>query len=276
MATDPALEADWLGLCRRASARVGEALDQYRLPAERGRTIGRGEGGDMTMAIDQAAEDVIFAELEALGVGVTAVSEERGVVPVAGGGPVHVVIDPVDGSKNAKRLIPFYGVSIAVASGATMADVEFGFVSGLAPGEEWWARRGQGAHQGDLALPPLSPGDELEMLGLERISLRAVTGGGAEALAQTRARKMRSLGSIALSLSYVAAGRMDGIVTLEPTRSVDCAAGQLIVREAGGSVAFPEIGLAAPLDLDARFLVVAAGSDALLDRLLPVVAAAAT
>src|SRR3954452_19901950 len=171
MATDPALDADWLGFCRRATARVGEALERYRLPAERRAPRGRGEGGDMTMAIDQAAEDAIFAELEALGVGVTAVSEERGLVPVAGGGPVHVVIDPIDGSKNAKRLIPFYGVSIAVAGGPTMADVEFGYVSGLSPGEEWWARRGQGAHQGDVALPPLSPGDELEMLGLERISL---------------------------------------------------------------------------------------------------------
>src|SRR5581483_8510562 len=109
----------------------------------------------------------------------------------------------------------------------------------------------------------------------ERVSLRSVTGDGAEALARTRARKIRSLGSIALSLAYVAAGRMDGIVSLEETRSVDCAAGQLIVREAGGSVAFPEIGLAAPLGLDARYLVAGAASDALLDRLLPVMAAAA-
>jgi myo-inositol-1(or 4)-monophosphatase len=271
----PALAVDWLGLCRRAKARVGEALEHYPLPAERGRGLGRGEGGDTTLAIDRAAEDAIFAELQALGVGLTAVSEERGVVDLAGGGPVRVVIDPIDGSVNAKRLIPFYGVSIAVAGGPTMGDVEFGYVSGPGPGEEWWARKGEGAHQGNVELPPLSSAAELEILGLERITLRGVTGEGAEALAKTRARKVRSLGSIALSLAYVGAGRMDGIVTLEATRSVDCAAGQLILREAGGSVAFPEVGLAARLDLEARYLVVGAASDGLLDRLLPVVAAAA-
>src|SRR3954447_4898165 len=164
MATEPEPAADWLGFFLAATARVGEAFGGYHAPAERGAPMGRGEGGDMTMAIDQAAEDAIFSELEALGVGVTAVSEERGLVPVAGGGPVHVVIDPIDGSKNAKRLIPFYGVSIAVAGGPTMADVEFGYVSGPGAGEEWWARKGEGAHQGNVELPPLNSDPELEIL----------------------------------------------------------------------------------------------------------------
>ncbi len=80
----------------------------------------------MTLAIDRAAEDAIFAELEALGVGLTAVSEERGEVEIAGGGPTRVVIDPVDGSLNAKRGLPYCAVSIAVASGPGMLDVEVG------------------------------------------------------------------------------------------------------------------------------------------------------
>ena len=71
----------------------------------------------------------------------------------------------------------------------------------------------------------------------------------------------------------MAAGRFDGMVTLGDARSVDCAAGQLIVREAGGAVAFPESGedaLGAPLALEMRSRVVAAATPALMDRLLPI------
>ena len=75
----------WI-LCRRATAGVRRALALYPETAQRARTTGRGEGGDLALVIDRAAEDAVFAELEALGVGLTAVSEERGEVLVAGGG----------------------------------------------------------------------------------------------------------------------------------------------------------------------------------------------
>jgi myo-inositol-1(or 4)-monophosphatase len=71
--------------------------------------------------------------------------------------------------------------------------------------------------------------------------------------------RLRVIGSIAIALAYVAGGRLDAMLTNRPCRSVDAAAGQLIVREAGGVVAFGETGLAdAPLDLDARYVVAAA------------------
>ena len=88
----------------------------------------RGAGGDRTLVIDSAAEDVIFRELDALhkqGHEFTAISEERGMVTFGdGSSELRVVIDPIDGSLNAKRLIPSYSLSIAVATGNTMEDVE--------------------------------------------------------------------------------------------------------------------------------------------------------
>ena len=79
---------DWLAICRRASEGVEAALERYPEIADRSVATGsRGEGGDRTLVIDTAAEDAIFAELESIGVGLTAVSEERGHVPIAGGGP---------------------------------------------------------------------------------------------------------------------------------------------------------------------------------------------
>ena len=56
-----------------------------------------------------------------------------------------VVIDPIDGSLNAKRGLPHFALSLAVADGPTMADVTFGFVQDFGPEEEWVAWRGQGA-----------------------------------------------------------------------------------------------------------------------------------
>src|SRR4051794_3467493 len=166
MAPDP----DWLALCRRAMAGIRSA---FAKTADRSVETGRGEGGDMALVIDRAAEDVVFAELEALELPLTAISEERGEVALSGGGPVHVVIDPVDGSLNAKRGLPFACVSIAVATGPAMADVEFGYVGEIEGPGEWWARRGEGAFGGDESLPALRPGP-LEILGIETARPEAV------------------------------------------------------------------------------------------------------
>ena len=167
----------------------------------------------------------------------TAVSEERGELAIGGGGPVRVVIDPVDGSMNAKRSLPFACVSIAVASGPRMADVEIGVVAELDPARDWWAVRGEGAWREGERLGPLEPGP-LEVLGLEtaRPSLVAAA---AEAIAATEARRLRALGSVAASMCLVAAGSLDAMITLREVRSVDVAAAQLIVTEAGGAVALP-------------------------------------
>src|SRR5262249_56909343 len=101
----------------------------------------RGEGGDDTTAIDAAAEEVVVARLEALGDFVL-VSEEIGIRRYGDDPTVHVVVDPIDGSQNAKRGIPHFALSIARASGPTMGDVDLGFVHDFGAGEEWTAERG--------------------------------------------------------------------------------------------------------------------------------------
>jgi myo-inositol-1(or 4)-monophosphatase len=268
--SDAALDVDWLAACRRAEAAARAALEGFPATADRARTTGRGEGGDVALVIDRAAEDAILAELEALGVGLTAVSEERGEIPIGGGGPVHVIVDPIDGSRNAKRGIPTWSVSIAVATGDRLGDVRFAYVRDCVRGEEWWARAGEGAFHDDARIPPLDPEAGLEMVGLEFIHPGLVAEAAA-GLAATGAERLRALGSIALTLCYVACGRLDGMVTLAGCRSVDIAAGQLIVREAGGVLAYPDDGpdpLRASLGLDWRSRVFAAAGPSALERLL--------
>src|SRR3954469_353410 len=170
-----ALEADWLGAGRSGTEELRRLLHDSPTTAERIEETGeRGEGGDQTLVIDQRSEDAVFAQLERLhdeGARFMAISEERGEVDF-GDDAVRVVIDPLDGSLNAKRGLPAHGISIAVADGPTMADVAFGFVHDFGTGEEWSARRGEGVRLDERPLPE-PPGERrdddgrLEIVAIE-------------------------------------------------------------------------------------------------------------
>src|SRR5688500_13016856 len=155
-----ALEADWLGASRKATEALRRILDESPTSRERVEETGtRGEGGDDTLVIDERAEDAIFAELERLhddGFRFSALSEERGKVDF-GSDDVLVVIDPIDGSMNAKRGLTHHAISIGVAAGDTMGDMEFGYVFDFGPDEEWVARRGQGVLLNGAPLPEPPP-----------------------------------------------------------------------------------------------------------------------
>ncbi len=260
------LSADWLGICRRVVAAQEGIFEQAAGIAARTVYEGMGEGGDRSLAIDRRCEDAVFAELEGLaaaGVSFLAVSEERGEVGFGSGGSARVVIDPIDGSLNARRTVPSHSLSIAVASGPAMADVEFAYVYDFGAREEFTARLGAGATLGEASIRVAEDGSELEVLGLESArpewalpALQALAG---------QVYRLRVVGSIAIAVSYVAAGRFDGMLSLRPCRSVDAAAAQLIVREAGGTVAFGDLSLAdAGLGLDSRYpIAAAAGTRAL-------------
>jgi len=257
---DP-LSADWLGICRRIVGEQRELFAQTPGSAERTQYEGIGEGGDHTLVIDRRCEDAVFAELEKLaadGAAFTAISEERGEVAFGGGGgTARVVIDPIDGSLNTRRTLPAHSLSIAVASGDSMADVEFGYVYDFGAGEEFAARRGAGAELDGGRVEVAADAEKLELLGVESAApglMRPLD----EAL-DGEVFRLRVIGSIAITASYVAAGRLDGMLSLRPCRSVDIAAAQLIAREAGGAVAFGDLPPAeVGLGLDARFPIAAA------------------
>jgi myo-inositol-1(or 4)-monophosphatase len=257
------LNADWPAICRRVVEANREVFQRTAGIGERTAYEGVGEGGDRTLVIDRECEDAVFAELGALadaGASFVAISEERGEVAFGDGGPARVVIDPIDGSLNARRTVPSHSLSVAVASGPTMADVEFGYVYDFGAREEFVARRGEGAILDGEPIQVGGDGKELELLGVEAArpehalpALEALTG---------RVFRIRVVGSIAIAAAYVAAGRFDGMLSLRPCRSVDAAAAQLIVREAGGTAVFGDLAPAeAGLGLEARYRIAAAAGE---------------
>ena len=257
----------WLEACRAAAEDVRQILDELPTRAEREPVVGHGLGGDDTTAIDAAAERAIVSRLDATGSDFTLVSEELGRRAAKDGSPLVVVLDPIDGSINAKRGIPFFSVSVAVADGPAMEDVIFGYVYDFGSGEEWTAARGEGARLNGNTLGAVRPKERIEILSLEatETDLVAQHAPGLVGLAY----RLRIMGSLALSLCHLAAGRVDAVCSLKGARAVDIAAAQLLVREVGLAIDLPDAQpfASAPLDLEGRSRVVAAGTPSLCQEL---------
>jgi myo-inositol-1(or 4)-monophosphatase len=266
----------WLEFCRAAVEDLRGVFASMPTRIEREPVLGTGVGGDETTEVDAAAEDAIVARLELLHkeeeLDFHLISEELGERIFGRSPTLRVVVDPIDGSLNAKRNIPFFSVSIAVAEGSTMADVVFGFVHDFGSGEEWRATRGGGAWLNGQRLGAVRPKEDIEVLALEA-TVAAAVADKAEAFAGF-ARRLRIMGSLALSLCNLAAGRVDAVCSLKEARAVDIAAAQLLLREVGVPIMFVDAGPfdAGPLDTARRSPVAAAGTQELCERLAGLVA----
>jgi myo-inositol-1(or 4)-monophosphatase len=272
MAGEPSAE-QWFEACRRIVAAQRELFARTTGIAARTEYAGIGEGGDRSLVIDRDSEEIVFTELRLLhdaGAEFTAISEERGEVEFGDGlSETRVVIDPIDGSLNARRTLPSFALSVAVTSGPSMADAEVAFVHDFGSGEEFTAVRHDGARLNAEQIRASGPGYGLELVGLEAAKPELIA--PLVAGLQGKAFRIRAIGSIALTLCYVAAGRLDGMIAARPTRSVDVAAAQLIVREAGGVIKFDRRELSdVHLDLAARYDLAAGLDEELLGTLLSV------
>src|SRR5439155_3862418 len=132
----------------------------------------------------------------------------------------------------------FFSLSIAVAQGPTMGDVEFGFVHDFGTEEEWTATRGHGACLNGHVLEGERPKEQIEILAFEATRTASVAEKAAAVV--DLAYRLRTIGSLALSLCHLAAGRIDAVCSLKPARAVDIAAAQLLVLERGLAIDLPD------------------------------------
>jgi myo-inositol-1(or 4)-monophosphatase len=193
-----------------------------------------GAGGDRTMELDRAAEAVVLQELAALhdrGERFSVLSEEVGLRSFGAEHPL-VLVDPVDGSLNAKQGVPVFGLMLAVLDGPTIDDALAGCVLNLNNGELWTAIRGQGAWRAGkpLSVIPRQDAGRIQVLGLESTTRSIAV---ARPLIE-RAAKIRILGSMALSIAHTASGGFDVFCAPIPVRVFDMAASLLLLSEAGG------------------------------------------
>jgi len=211
---------------------IGKRLLQEMSPRKKFlRTpLGTGASGDKTYPVDKFAEDIVLEVLDESGESLTIISEEAGVKEIKGGGR-RVLIDPIDGSRNAVAGIPFFCTSIAVADGDTIGNMELAYVVNLVNGDEFWAEKGRGAFLNGKKIHAQQ--DEVfyltayEAQSPHRDITRIIP-------LLLESRKTRCLGATALDLSYLAAGAISVFANPSPSRSFDFAGGWLLVKEAGG------------------------------------------
>ena len=224
---------------------IGSATDWSLTEARRGQHVG-------DLDADRAGVALLA------GAGLSVFSEESGFAGPAGG--VVAVIDPIDGSTNASRGIPYWSSSVCFLDGeGPLAAV----VRSAPLGDVYTAIRGGGAYRN---------GTRVATSGLNVLSRGIIyvngNSGGRKPWAQ-----MRSLGSAALELALMACGSGDGFVDFSDGLAVwDYAGGALILEEAGGSVAnFDGSGVTWELVSD-RHRLVAGATRELVTGLIEVLA----
>ena len=220
-----------------------------------GRTVDIGADGTPTKYIDKIAEDVAIKLLKKSETKVNLLSEEAGFLDF--GGKYTFVLDPVDGTRNAYRGIPFYAVSLAIGT-SKISDVEYGIVKNIPTGDVFVAEKGHGAFLNgkQIQICDVPPIDMVSSLTLGKNYDRTT-------LSLAKKNIVRSLGSASLEMCMVAVGGLDFYVLgNEYLRVIDIAASTLIVREAGGfvkNISGDELDM--NFTLDERTSVVAACSE---------------
>jgi fructose-1,6-bisphosphatase/inositol monophosphatase family enzyme len=226
------------------------------------KNVGIGADGTPTKFIDRLAEDVAFKVIDKSKTKVNVLSEEAGFIDF--GGKYTFVLDPIDGTRNAYRGIPFFGVCLGVGK-KHLKDVEYGIVRNIPTGDLFIAEKNNGAFLNNqrFAIPEMPSNDILTSITL---------GSNSDNLAIELAKKgtVRSLGAASLEMCMVAAGALDYyIVSREYLRITDIAASTLVIREAGGVVTnILGENLNMELSLDQRTSVIACCNKELVKRLI--------
>ena len=220
-------------ILREVAKEVQKAVRPLAGTKEAGEFVKMGADGEPTVKVDDVAEKAALGVLEKSEIPMIVLSEEAGLVEL-GESPEYIcVLDPVDGTQNAVSGIPFYSTSIAAApyrADASASDIELGLVMNLATGDVFEAEIGHGARFNREKIM-------VEDVGLEESTISVYLKDDAEKLGRllNGAKRIRSMGSVALELCHTAKGDYHGLVDLRNLlKVIDVAAGKVILEEAGG------------------------------------------
>lgn len=231
----------WSEVSQKIMREVHQAITPLVGEKEAGEIVKMGADGTPTKLIDLVAEEKVVDVLEGVERPLILVSEEIGRINIGSGSPeVIFVVDPLDGTSNAVKNIPAYGISLAIAKindmdrSMTIQDIEMGFVKNFATGDIYQAIKGGGAglNGQDISTSTLtdisrsSIGAYIYRADMEKVDKIC-----------KMIRRMRIMGSVAIELCYVADGTYDAFMDIRGNlRIVDIAAAKLIIEEAAGIV----------------------------------------
>ncbi len=262
---------DWLTVLKACSESMKKQVRPLFGSVEAKIGFGVGAGGDVRKKIDLVAENALFQTLEEHGVSCTVVSEDSGVRQIGSdASQFFVTTDPVDGTTNAVRGLPFIDISIAVSKRPTLESVETALVTDVLRDITYTAERGKGAYRDEKRIKPSeisTLGEAVVGVDFSTFKTREVVNKLMRILEKTR--HIRHLGANALELCYVADGTTDAFIDIRgKLRVTDIAAAQLVLLEAGGIITTPNgEKLNAPLTATERVSFVAAANKSIYDAI---------
>ncbi len=246
---------------------VCKALEDVADKPDAGDIVGV-TGADVTRRVDRIAEEEAVKYIQEEGMNALLVSEESPPLQIGSKAKTAVILDPLDGSTNFVRKIPFSSVSAALAylhcDDKTLR-IRVGVVKDVNKGDTYYARDGGGAYlNGSILQKP-------KELSEARPLISAYTYDGEAALRTVKLQSLcniRSFGSIALELSYLAASKLDGVIDVRgKLRLQDIAAGKLILEESGGAIS-DDYGRPLILKIGGTYSIVASNTESRLEWLV--------
>ena len=230
-----------INLLKKIAINVYDVVHPILGSKEAAKKSQRGAGGDISMQIDLLAEQSVIRTLESEKVDILMISEEIGEIYIGNKNNAIknqnvLIIDPVDGSNNAVRGIPYCSISIAYAIGKRIKDIKKAVVLDLVSKDIYWAVKGEGAYLNDKKIRV----SNLDLSDNCFFELNLPIKNASTYIAKLkpiieRFYRIRILGSSALTLCQIAKGSMEVFINLrESNRLVDVAAGFLILKEANG------------------------------------------
>jgi len=262
---------DWLTLLRECSENMKKQVRPLFGSVEASKGFGVGAGGDVKKRIDVVAENALFQTLQRHNASCTVISEEAGVKQI---GPYpsqfYVTTDPVDGTTNAVRGLPFMAISIAVSKKPALDNVETALVTDVLHDATYTAEKDRGAYKNEKRIKPSETGTlEEAVVGVDLSNFKARQVVPKLLRILESARHLRHLGANALEICYVADGTTDAFIDIRgKLRVTDMAAAQLILLEAGGIITTTEgEKLNVPLTATQRVSFIAAANKSICDTI---------
>jgi myo-inositol-1(or 4)-monophosphatase len=236
-------QTDWQKILNRCKQNVKKHIQPHlKTLGEPQPDLGKGAGGDPMKPVDLAAEKAIVETLQEAGISFTLISEESGVKEFSDDpAQCYVTVDPIDGTTNLVRGLPFYATSIAVSTKPVLSTVFAALVTDLAHDTTYIALEGKGAYRdGEKIVPSTRESLDDAVVGLDLNSYKVKEIAPKLTLLIEKTKHIRHFGANALELCYVADGTTEAFIDIRgKLRTTDMAAAFLIIKEACGTITTP-------------------------------------
>jgi myo-inositol-1(or 4)-monophosphatase len=237
-------QTNWLNILIQCKNNIQKQITpQLKTQNQPQPNLGIGAGGDPIKQIDLTAENAIINILKKHKISFTLISEESGIKEYGKTPHEHfVTADPIDGTTNLTRSIPFYATSIAVSTKPTLNTTHTALVADLSHNITYTAQKGKGAYRENKKITPSKEtsleeaviGMDINTYKIQKIIPKLTS------LIQ-KTKHIRHLGANALELCYVADGTTDAFIDIRgKLRTTDIAAAWLIIKEAKAIITTPE------------------------------------